>query len=138
MRGRVSAVNSLFITMSNQIGDFRAEAKYANGATLLLSNKNPVGVRFEGEDGWIWVTRKSGASVTASDPSVTTKSVKHLDASDPRLLETKLKDSDVHLHVSPQGDHHLDWLEAIRISRAPVPTSSVRHSSCARSRNPIA
>ena len=24
MRGRVSAVNSLFVTMSNQIGDFRA------------------------------------------------------------------------------------------------------------------
>jgi predicted dehydrogenase len=111
-------------------GDFRAEAKYANGATLLLSNKNPVGVRFEGEDGWIWVTRKSGASVTASDPSVTTKSVKHLDASDPRLLETKLKDSDVHLHVSPNGDHHLDWLEAIRTRQPAVAPAEVGHRSC--------
>src|SRR5438067_1546427 len=30
-------------------GDFHAEAKYANGAVVQLSNKNPVGVRFEGD-----------------------------------------------------------------------------------------
>src|SRR5204862_1977427 len=28
-------------------GDFHAQAKYANGAIVELSNKNPVGVRFE-------------------------------------------------------------------------------------------
>ncbi|MEO6436407.1 MAG: Gfo/Idh/MocA family oxidoreductase [Tepidisphaeraceae bacterium] len=111
-------------------GDFHAEAKYANGATVSLSNKNPVGVRFEGEDGWIWVTRKSGTSVTASDPSVTTRSVKHLDASDPKLLEIKLKRSDVHLHKSPEGDHHLDWLEAMRTRKPAVAPAEVGHRSC--------
>src|SRR6185369_8975815 len=108
-------------------GDFHAEATYANGATVALSNKNPVGVRFEGEDGWIWVTRKSGASVTASDPNVTAASVKHLDASDPKLLEIKLKESDVHLHVSPNGDHHLDWIEAMQTRKPAVAPAEDGH-----------
>jgi myo-inositol 2-dehydrogenase / D-chiro-inositol 1-dehydrogenase len=111
-------------------GDFEAQAGYANGAVLKLSNKNPVGVRFEGEEGWIWVTRKSGASVTGSDPSVTAKSVKHLDASDPKLLAIKLKDSDVHLHKSPRGDHHLDWLEAMKTRKPAVAPAEDGHRSC--------
>lgn len=111
-------------------GDFNAEAKYANGATLMLSNKNPVGVRFEGEDGWIWVTRPSGASVTASDPNVTANSVKHLDASDPKILQIKLKDSDEHLHVSPNQDHLLDWLVSIQTRKPAVAPAEDGHRSC--------
>lgn len=110
-------------------GDFNAQAGYANGAVIELSNKNPVGVRFEGEEGWIWVTRKSGASVTASDPNVTAKSTKHLDASNPKLLEIKLKDSDVHLHRSI-GDHHNDWLESIRTRQPAVAPAEDGHRSC--------
>ncbi len=111
-------------------GDFHAQAQYANGAVVELSNKNPVGVRFEGDEGWIWVTRKSGASVTASDPNVTAKSVKHLDASDPKILQIKLKDSDTHLHVSPKNDHHLDWIEAMRDRKPAVAPAEDGHRSC--------
>jgi hypothetical protein len=114
-------------------GDFHAQAGYANGAVAQLSNKYPVGVRFEGEDGWIWVTRKSGSSVTASDPKTTTgpanKAAKHLDASDPKILQIKLKDSDVHLHKSV-GDHHMDWLEAIRTRQPAVAPAEDGHRSC--------
>jgi predicted dehydrogenase len=111
-------------------GDFTAEAKYPNGTTLALSNKNPVGVRFEGEDGWIWVTRPSGKSVTGSDPNVTAASVKHLDASDPKILTIKLKDSDEHLHVSPNEDHLLDWLEAMKTRKPAVAPAEDGHRSC--------
>lgn len=108
-------------------GDFQAEAKYANGALVALSNKNPVGVRFEGDSGWIWVTRKGGA-VTSSDPVVAGGS-RHLDASDPKLLQIKLKDSDVHLHKS-DGDHHHDWLRAIQARRPAVAPAEDGHRSC--------
>ena len=111
-------------------GDFNAEAGYANGAVMQLSNKNPVGVRFEGEDGWIWVTRPSGKSVTASDPNVTAASVKHLDASDPKILQIKLKDRDEHLHVSPNQDHLLDWIEAMRTRKPAVAPAEDGHRSC--------
>jgi myo-inositol 2-dehydrogenase/D-chiro-inositol 1-dehydrogenase len=135
-------------------GDFEAQAGFANGTIVALSNKNPVGVRFEGDKGWIWVTRKAGTSVTASDPTATTAAttattkksksttkgttgpgttqavVKHLDASDPKLLSIKLKDSDVHLHVSPKEDHLLDWLEAIRTRQPAVAPAEDGHRSC--------
>jgi predicted dehydrogenase len=110
-------------------GDFHAEAKYANGAVMQVSNKNPVGVRFEGDEGWIWVTRRSGASVTASDPTATTKGTRHLDSSNPKLLEIKLKDSDVHLHKS-YTDHHGDWLHAIKTRQPAVAPAEDGHRSC--------
>lgn len=108
-------------------GDFNAEAKYANGAIVQMSNKNPVGVRFEGDEGWIWVTRKSGAAVTSSDPSVTKG--KHLDASDPKILEIKLKESDVHLHKSVDG-HLGDWLHSIQSGKPAVAPAEDGHRSC--------
>ncbi|MGI8908185.1 MAG: Gfo/Idh/MocA family protein [Candidatus Sumerlaeaceae bacterium] len=108
-------------------GDFNAELKYANGALVMMSNKFPVGVRFEGDEGWIWVTRKSGAAVTKSDPSVSTG--KHLDASDPKILEVKLKDSDVHLHKSVDG-HLGDWLHAIKSRKPAVAPAEDGHRSC--------
>ncbi|HEX8521114.1 MAG TPA: Gfo/Idh/MocA family oxidoreductase [Tepidisphaeraceae bacterium] len=113
-------------------GDFYAEAMYPNGALAQISNKNPVGVRFEGEDGWIWVTRKSGSSVTASDPkaSSTAPTTKHLDASDPKILQIKLKENDQHLHRSPKQDHHLDWIEAMRTRQPAVAPAEDGHRSC--------
>lgn len=108
-------------------GDFHAEAKYANGALVLVSNKFPVGVRFEGDEGWLWVTRKSGAAVTSSDPNVSTG--KHLEASDPKILQVKLKDSDVRLHKSVDG-HHGDWLHAIQTRKPAVAPAEDGHRSC--------
>ncbi len=49
-------------------GPFHVRAHYANGADVYISEKYPTGVKFIGEDGWIWVTR--GALVTLSDPVV--------------------------------------------------------------------
>ncbi|MBT7093325.1 MAG: Gfo/Idh/MocA family oxidoreductase, partial [Bacteroidetes bacterium] len=41
----------------NVHGDFLVKAKYANGTSMLVSGEFPNGVRFEGSDGWIFVTR---------------------------------------------------------------------------------
>jgi hypothetical protein len=109
-------------------GDFHAQAKYANGALVEISNKYPVGLRFEGDAGWIWVTRKSGA-VTSSDPATSNPAATHLAASDPKLLNIQLKESDVHLHKS-HGDHHEDWLEAIKTRRPAVAPAEDGHRSC--------
>lgn len=109
-------------------GKFRAEAKYANGVLLEASDQNPVGLRFEGDEGWIWVTRKGGA-VTSSDPTTTNPSARWLDASNPKLLEIGLKDSDVHLHQS-YGDHHADWLHSINIRKPAVAPAEDGHRSC--------
>jgi hypothetical protein len=88
----------------------------------------PTGVKFIGEDGWIWVTR--GAPVTASDPAALKAPNPALDASDRKMLIAGIKDNEIHLHHSPRNDHHLDWLTSIKTRGAPAAPADVGHRSC--------
>ncbi len=103
-------------------GRYMVSARYANGATMFISEKFPNGVRFVGESGWIWVTRgrayQPGQSTTA------------LAASDPKMLEAGIKDNELRLHASPKNDHHLDWLTSVRTRKTPSATAEAGHRSC--------
>jgi hypothetical protein len=46
-------------------GIFRTEAMYANGVKMVVTNEIANGIRFEGTEGWIFVSR-GDASVTSS------------------------------------------------------------------------
>ena len=117
-------------------GPFHVKATYANGAAMYISEKYPIvgriedalhGIRFIGEDGWIWVTRgdyKPGDSAEGRPRSET------LDASDRKILRSGIKDNEIHLHASPNNDHHLDWLTSIRSRQEPVAPAEVGHRSC--------
>ena len=63
-------------------GPYHVRASYANGATVYISEKYPNGLRFIGEDGWIWVTR--GNNVPAGRREL--PGPQALDASDRRML----------------------------------------------------
>ncbi len=113
----------------NVHGDYHVEATYASGAKLIISNKFPIGVRFEGSDGWIFVGAGS-EKVTPSDPTGKAgKGGKALDASNPDILKTPLGANEIHLHESPQGDHHLDWLTAIQTRKPAATTVEQAHRS---------
>jgi predicted dehydrogenase len=113
----------------NVHGDYHVEATYANGVKLIINNKLPIGVRFEGSDGWIFVGAGS-EKVTPSDPiGKAGKGSKALDASNPDILKTPLGASDIHLHESPQGDHHLDWLTSIQTRKPAATTPEQAHRS---------
>jgi hypothetical protein len=101
----------------NVHGPYHIEAKYANGATLIIDNTFTNGIRFEGADGWIFVSR-GAAKVTASDPAVAYG--KALAASDPKILNSKIGPNEYHTHVST--DHHGDWLTSIQ-TRQPAATN---------------
>ena len=101
----------------NVHGPYHIEAKYANGATLIIDNTFTNGIRFEGTDGWIFVSR-GAAKVTASDPAVAYG--KALAASDPKILNSKIGPNEYHTHVST--DHHGDWLTSIQ-TRQPAATN---------------
>jgi hypothetical protein len=112
----------------NVHGPYHIEAKYANGVTMIIDNNFPNGIRFEGSDGWIFVTR-GAEKVTASDPA-SIKPAKSLNASKPEILQTPLGANDTRLHASPNGDHHLDWVASM-ITRHPAATSPEQaHRSC--------
>jgi myo-inositol 2-dehydrogenase/D-chiro-inositol 1-dehydrogenase len=92
--------------------------------TMIMDNKFPNGVRFEGSDGWLFVSR-GGAKATASDPTSTEG--KALAASDPKILESKIGPNEIHLHKST--DHHLDWLTSIQTRKPAVTTAEEAHRS---------
>ena len=48
-------------------GKFKTEAFYANGVKMIVSNEFPNGIKFEGTEGWIFVSR-GNYTVTSSDP----------------------------------------------------------------------
>lgn len=112
----------------NVHGPYHIEMTYANGVTIIIDNTFPNGVRFEGDDGWIFVTR-GAERVTASDPIPTGAAAKALQASNPEILSTPLGEKEIHLHESPKGDHHLDWITSIQTRKPAVTTPEIAHRS---------
>jgi predicted dehydrogenase len=110
----------------NVHGPYHVRMQYANGATMYISEKYPNGVRFIGEDGWIWVTR---GRYRMGEPAEGQRS-RALDASDPKMLRAGIQDNELHLHVSPQNDHHLDWLASIKTKQQPAAPVEAGHRSC--------
>jgi predicted dehydrogenase len=109
-------------------GSFQVVARYANGATMFVSDRLPTGIKFVGEDGWIWVTRGTyPVPKGAERRAITSQS---LAASDSRILASEFKEGDVRLHASPQNDHHLDWLTSIQTRQPPVAPAEDGHRAC--------
>jgi predicted dehydrogenase len=108
----------------NVHGPYHIEAKYATGVTMIIDNNFTNGVRFEGDGGWIFVSR-GGAKATASDPA--SAYGKALEASDPQILNSKTAPNEIHLYKS--DDHHLNWLTSIQTRKPAVTTPEEAHRS---------
>jgi myo-inositol 2-dehydrogenase / D-chiro-inositol 1-dehydrogenase len=111
----------------NVHGAYHIEMQYANGVTVVIDNTFPTGVRFEGADGWVFVTR-GAEKVTASDPT-SKQAKKAIDASNPDILKTPAGKDEIHLHVSPKGDHHLDWVTSMLTRKQGATSPEQAHRS---------
>lgn len=108
-------------------GKFRTEALYANGVKMIVSNDLPNGIKFEGTEGWIFVSR-GNSSVTSSDPVAKLKDDKALSASDPKIITSVIGPQEIHLYKS--SDHHGNWLECVKTRKPPIAPTEVGHRSC--------
>jgi myo-inositol 2-dehydrogenase / D-chiro-inositol 1-dehydrogenase len=108
-------------------GDFMAKAEYRNGITMLTSGGYPNGIRYEGTEGWIFVTRGS-YTASPSDPVMKTNNSKSLDASDPNILTSVIKDNEIHLYQS--DEQHGNWLECIMSRKEPISPVEAGHRVC--------
>ncbi|MCF7955651.1 MAG: Gfo/Idh/MocA family oxidoreductase [Phycisphaerae bacterium] len=111
----------------NVHGKFTTHAKYANGVTMEISSRFINGVKFIGTEGWLFVSR-GNAKVTASDPSSGSSNKNAMDASDPKILHSKIGDNEIKLYHSPEM--HKNWLDCIRSRKVPVAPVEVGHRSC--------
>jgi hypothetical protein len=88
---------------------FRAEAKYVDGVLLVMETGEPAGVRFEGDAGWILVTRET------------------IEASDKSILLQKAGESETRLYRS--SNHMKNFLECMRGRRESVAPAETGHRS---------
>ncbi|WP_375436857.1 Gfo/Idh/MocA family oxidoreductase [uncultured Hymenobacter sp.] len=110
----------------NVHGPFKTEGRYANGVHMIISDSLPNGIKFEGTEGWIFVSR-GDAKATASDP-ISLQAAKALDASDPKIIQSVIGPNEIHLYESKE--HHGNWLECIKSRKQPIAPVEVGHRSC--------
>jgi len=97
----------------NVHGDFMVKAVYNNGIEMLAGTEYPYGVRYEGEEGWIFVTHAG---------------IPKLDASDPALLNSVITENEIHLYMTTE--HHGNWLDCIRSRKQPISPVEIGHRAC--------
>jgi myo-inositol 2-dehydrogenase/D-chiro-inositol 1-dehydrogenase len=107
-------------------GDFMARADYANGITMLTSGGYPNGIRYEGTEGWIFVTR-GNYRATASDP-IPSNQNPALSASDPKILTSEIGPNEIHLYVSTSQQGN--WLDCIKSRKEPISPVEIGHRAC--------
>ena len=111
----------------NVHGDFMVKHEYENGITVLTSGGYPNGVRYEGSEGWIFVSRGTYVA-SSSDPVALEKSKKALDASDPKILDSKIGSNETHLYKI--DDQHGNWIDCIESRKAPISPVNIGHMAC--------
>jgi len=111
----------------NVHGDFLAVAEYKNGITQITSGAFPNGVRYEGSEGWIFVTR-GNYTASASDPVSASSRNKALDASNPKILTSQIKENEIHLYKI--DNQHQNWLDCIKSGKEPISPVEKGHRAC--------
>ncbi|RYE17210.1 MAG: twin-arginine translocation signal domain-containing protein [Sphingobacteriales bacterium] len=108
-------------------GSFKSETIFANGVKVIASDSFSNGIRFEGSEGWIFVSR-GDAMATPTDPVAKGRKLLALDASDPKILSSEIGPDEIHLYNST--DHHGDWLQSIISRKEPIAPIEVGHRAC--------
>ncbi len=88
---------------------FHSESVYANGVKLIQDTGSPAGVRFEGDEGWIFVQRGK------------------IEASNRNILQEEIGENETKLYVST--NHMKNFLECMRSRKNPIAPVEVGHRS---------
>lgn len=110
----------------NVHGDFMVKQEYANGTTVYTSGGYPNGIRFEGEDGWIFVSR-GPYRATESDP-LPVGAEKSLKAGNDKILESVIGPDEIHVYKSKE--QHGNWLDCITSRKQPISPAEIGHRTC--------
>ena len=108
-------------------GDFMVKAGYENGITMYTSGGFPNGIRYEGTEGWIFVSRGDYVA-SASDPTAPGARAKALDASDPKILTSEIGSNEIHLYEI--DNQHGNWLDCIKTRKEPISPVEIGHRAC--------
>jgi len=91
--------------------DYRFECVYADGVRLIGTTDTPRGLKFEGDEGWIFIHVHGG----------------ELDAQPKSLLESGIRPGEIALGRA--ADHHQNFIDAMLTRRDPFATAEIGHRS---------
>ena len=90
-------------------GDYHITCNYREGFTMKVSSRSPMGARFEGDEGWLYVNRGT------------------IDAHPKSLLNSKIGPNEIHLYES---NHHIgNFLDCVRSRAQTIAPPEVAHHS---------
>lgn len=112
----------------NVHGDFLVKHQYENGMTVYTSGGYTNGIKYIGDEGWIFVSR-GDYQASATDPVDKEKSAKALNASDPNILTSVIGANEIHLEKIE--DQHGNWLDCIKSRKQPISPIEKGHKACA-------
>lgn len=95
--------------------DYRFENVYANGVRMIGEAKGPRGLKFEGDEGWIFI-HIHGANLECSDPKLV----------DEAALK-KVKEPTGKIEIGRTEGHHKNFLDAVRSRKQPFASAEVGH-----------
>lgn len=108
----------------NVHGKYNVHLTYPGGVQMRVSDELQNGIKFIGDEGWIFVARNEGA--TASDPKSNTPGQLHwLAASDQKLLDP----AGVKVKFQESTSHHKNWLENVKSRGTPLSPATMAHYS---------
>ncbi|HAM73019.1 MAG TPA: gfo/Idh/MocA family oxidoreductase, partial [Verrucomicrobiales bacterium] len=93
----------------NTAGEFSFECHYSNGVVLVISDKNEMGVTFEGTEGSIFVTRGK----YRTNPST--------------LWDSQIGDTETRLYAS--DDHFRNFIDSVLSRKEPIAPCEIAHRS---------
>ncbi len=86
---------------------YRVEMLYPGSRRVVLDDKFPIGIRFEGDEGWVFCTRGEDSNDTLPP----------LRASDKKILSPL---TGAAVRWPPSQSHYGNWLESIAANRPPI------------------
>jgi predicted dehydrogenase len=104
----------------NVHGAYHVELSYPHGVLAVVSDKFPNGLKFIGDEGWIFVSRNSEPT---TDPTVRRGRLRPLDASNDKLLDP----AGVKVELPRHEEHHKNWLECVKSRQTPMVPAPVAH-----------
>jgi predicted dehydrogenase len=108
----------------NVHGAYHVELTYPGNVKMIVSDKFPNGIKFIGDEGWIFCSRDA-QSATASDPTSKPTPLKPLDASNEKLLDP----NGVTVQFPHSTSHHKNWLECVKSRKTPLVPAPVAQSA---------
>jgi hypothetical protein len=108
----------------NVHGAYNVELTYPGNIRMTVSDKFPNGIKFIGDEGWIFVSRDAQGA-TSSDPASRPTQLKALDASDAKLLDP----NGVTVQFPHSTSHHKNWLECVKSRKTPLVPAPVAQSA---------